>query len=110
MPMDFPDIQSVINRVCEPENPERAERLRALGLTFFRRPNEGESEEEFRNAAADFVGNVRGDSVEAAEIRTGRGWDRQSPEELLRELPGMMELVAELRAEQARRIGAEVSE
>ena len=110
MPMDFPDIESVVRRVCEPEDAERAARLRAMGLEFFRRPNEGESEEEFRNAAADFVGNVRGDRVEAAEIRTGRGWDRQSPAELLRELPGMLELVAGLRAEQARRIGAEVPE
>ncbi len=104
MPMDFPDHESVVRRVCEPENAERAARMRQMGIEFFRRPEPGESEEAFRNAAADFVGNVRGDRVEAAEIRTGRGWDRQSPEEILRELPGMMELVAGLRAEQLRRI------
>jgi len=96
MPMDFPDHQSVVNQVCEPEDPVRAERMRSAGFQFFRRPNEGESEEEFRNAAADFVRDVRGDTVEAAEIRTGRGWDRQSPFETLRELPGMLELVADL--------------
>lgn len=102
MPMDFPDLQSVIARVCEPEDPARAERLRSVGVQFFRRPNEGESEEEFRNAAADFVRDVRGDPLEAAEIRTGRGWDRQSPWEALRELPGVLALVAGVRAHEER--------
>lgn len=87
---------SVVNRVCEPANPVRAARLRSVGLQFFRRPNEGESETEFLAAAADFVRTVRGDPVEAAEIRTGRGWDRQLPFEILREVPGTLELVAEL--------------
>jgi hypothetical protein len=96
MPMDFPDIASVIARVCEPEDPVRAERMRRGGLQFFRRPNEGEAEEAFRSAAADFVRDVRGDAVEAAEIRSGRGWDRQSPGELISELPGGLELLAEL--------------
>lgn len=97
MPMDFPTIESVVRRVCEPEDAERAARLRQMGLQFFRRPEPGESDEAYRNAAADFVGNVRGDRVEAAEIRTGRGWDRQTPEETLREMPGALELVAALR-------------
>lgn len=96
MPMDFPDHASVVNRVCEPEDPARAARLRSVGLQFFRRPNEGESEAEFRDAAADFVRTVRGDPVEAAEIRTGRGWDRQHPFEILREVPGTLALAAEL--------------
>jgi hypothetical protein len=96
MPMDFPDHESVVRRVCEPENAERAARMRQLGIAFFRRPEPGESEESFRIGAANFVRNVRGDSVEAAEIRTGRGWDRQSPLETLRELPGALDLVAEL--------------
>lgn len=102
MPMDFPDIGSVIARVCEPEDPARAERMRGVGLQFFRRPNEGESDEAFRNAAADFVRDVRGDAVEAAEIRTGRGWDRQSPFETLRELPGALDLAVCLRAHEER--------
>lgn len=96
MPMDFPDHASVVNRVCEPEDPTRAARLRSVGLQFFRRPSDGESEAEFREAAADFVRTIRRDPVEAAEIRTGRGWDRQSSFEILREVPGTLELVVEL--------------
>jgi hypothetical protein len=42
--------------------------------------------------------------VEAAEIRTGRGWDRQSPFETLRELPGALDLVAELLDQQHPRL------
>lgn len=66
MPMSFPDFESL---------KRRAEQRK------FRQPNEGETEEQFRTAFADFMMNV--DRVESSEIRTGRGWNNQSPFELL---------------------------
>lgn len=65
MPRDFPDFDSL---------------KRAAECHRFRHPNEGESEAEYRIALADHVLPL--DSVEASEIRTGRGWDKQSLEEL----------------------------
>lgn len=66
MPMSFPDFESL---------KRRAEQRK------FRQPNEGESEADYRKAFADFMMDV--DRVESSEIRTGRGWDNQMPEELL---------------------------
>lgn len=59
MPMDFPDMKSL----------ERC----AEGWRF-RKPNEGETEAEFRTALADFVASK--DFVESCEIRNKVGWDR----------------------------------
>ncbi len=47
----------------------------------FRQPNEGESDDQYRNAFADFMLEV--DRIEAAEIRAGLPWDQQSPQMLL---------------------------
>ena len=58
MPMSFPDFESLR---------QRAEQRK------FRKPNEGETEEEFRQAFAEFMQEV--DPVEAHEIRSGKGWD-----------------------------------
>jgi hypothetical protein len=58
MPMSFPDMKSL---------------QRAAQVWKFRGPEHGESEDAFREALADFV-QVK-DSVEAMEIRTGKGWD-----------------------------------
>jgi hypothetical protein len=66
MPMSFPDFQS-LKRRAQQRN--------------FRQPHEGETEEQFREEFANFMVTV--DSVESSEIRTGRGWDNQSPQELL---------------------------
>ena len=80
MPIDFPDMESLISRAK---------------MRKFRAPNPDESEKAYRNAFADFMLDI--DSVEASEIRTGKGWDLQSPQELLAELPGMLDLVESLR-------------
>ena len=80
MPIDFPDMESLIARA-------KARKFRA--------PNPDESEDQYRNSFADFMLGI--DSVEASEIRTGKGWDLQTPQELLAELPGMLELVESLR-------------
>ena len=58
MPMSFPDFES-LRRRAEQRN--------------FRKPNEGETEEEFRQAFAEFMQEA--DPVEAHEIRSGKGWD-----------------------------------
>ena len=58
MPMSFPDFESLR---------QRAEQRK------FRKPNEGETEEEFRQAFAEFMQEA--DPVEAHEIRSGKGWD-----------------------------------
>ena len=58
MPMSFPDFESLRRRV-EQRN--------------FRKPNEGETEEEFRQAFAEYMQEA--DPVEAHEIRAGKGWD-----------------------------------
>jgi hypothetical protein len=59
MPMSFPDYDSL--------------RRRAI-LWKFRTPNEGESEQDFRAALADFVDPH--DLVESMEIRSSVGWDQ----------------------------------
>jgi len=64
MPMDFPNMQSLINRAKQRN---------------FRQPNEGETESEFREAFSVFMRGV--DIVEAMEIKAGRGWDKIDPNE-----------------------------
>lgn len=59
MPMDFPDMQSLIN----------------CGEVWkFRAPNPGETEQQYRKALADFVQPQ--DLIESQEIRTSKGWDK----------------------------------
>ena len=66
MPMYFPNLDSLKQRAQQ---------------RGFRQPNEGESEDQYRAAFADFMITV--DRVESAEIRAGKPWDNQSPDELL---------------------------
>lgn len=61
MPMDFPDLQSLIN---------------AAEVHKFRKPKDGEPEIEYRHALADHVHSY--DLIESEEIRNGVGWDRFS--------------------------------
>ena len=61
MPMDFPDMRSL---------------ERAAEMWKFRAPNDGEAENEYRQALADFVKPK--DQIESMEIRHGRGWDKWS--------------------------------
>lgn len=61
MPMDFPDMQSL---------------EMAAEVWEFRKPNEGETEAQYRNALADHVQPK--DLVESMEIRTSKGWDQFS--------------------------------
>lgn len=42
---------------------------------------EGESEADYRTAFADFM--VKVDIVESSEIRSGKGWDKQDPSDLI---------------------------
>lgn len=62
MPMDFPDMRSLID---------------AAEVHKFRQPREGESEADFRLELAHHVESI--DLVEAMEIRTGKGWDQFTP-------------------------------
>lgn len=64
MPMDFPDMPSLID---------------AAAVHKFRQPNEGESEVEFRTHLANHVQRI--DFVESLEIRNGKGWDQFSEAE-----------------------------
>jgi hypothetical protein len=59
MPMDFPDMQSLVN---------------AADIWKFRALGEGETEREYRIALADFVAPK--DFIESEEIRNGKGWDK----------------------------------
>ena len=59
MPMSFPDMASL---------------KRAAEMWKFRKPNEDETEAEFREALADYVHSR--DMIEAMEIRTSKGWDQ----------------------------------
>lgn len=63
MPMDFPDLKSL---------------QMAAELWKFRPINEGESEDAYRSALADFV--EPNDFVESQEIRNKVGWDRFTPD------------------------------
>lgn len=71
MPMSFPNLDSLMRRAEQ---------------RGFRQPVSDESEEEYREAFADFMVSV--DRVESAEIRSGRGWDQMMPEEFLKNLIG----------------------
>lgn len=66
MPMSFPTFESL--------------RFRAESRGF-RQPINDETEEVYRENFARFMRHV--DQVESSEIRSGRGWDNQLPEELL---------------------------
>lgn len=59
MPMDFPDMKSLI---------------RAAECWKFRQPNDGEQELAYRKELADFVAPQ--DFIESEEIRNGKGWDK----------------------------------
>jgi hypothetical protein len=59
MPMDFPDMNSLIS---------------AAQVHRFREPNKDETEIQYRNALADHV-RPR-DMIESEEIRNGSGWDK----------------------------------
>lgn len=64
MPRDFPDMASL---------------LKAARIHKFRQPTENEAMNQYREALADHVFKL--DVVESGEIRSGRGWDKQTPEE-----------------------------
>lgn len=106
MPMSFPDTASIVRYLCGPQDPEFRQRMIESGREFFRQPETGEPEAMYRQAAADFARDVWGDHVLAAEIRTGRGWDQQSPHELLSELPGGLTLLNELLQNEVSRLNA----
>lgn len=64
MPMDFPDMKSLIF---------------IAKVWKFREPLEAETEEQYRSALADFV--TPKDQIEAHEIRNKVGWDQWSKEQ-----------------------------
>lgn len=64
MPMDFPDMNSL---------------KRAAECWHFRAPTDGESEDDYRTALANFVEPK--DFVESCEIRNKVGWDRFSSQQ-----------------------------
>lgn len=64
MPMNFPDMKSL---------------LQAAEAWEFRKPNDKETEPEYRSALADHVAPK--DFIESEEIRTGKGWDTWSDAE-----------------------------
>jgi hypothetical protein len=66
MPMDFPDMASLIRHA-------------ELITPSFRKPLEGESEEHYRAALADHVEPL--DFVESQEIRNKVGWDKFSKDQ-----------------------------
>ena len=61
MPMDFPNMQSLIG---------------AAKIHKFRMPFDSESEADFRRTLADHVRDI--DLIESFEIRNGVGWDKFS--------------------------------
>lgn len=66
MPIDFPNMDSLINRA----------RLRG-----FRMPETGETEDAYRKAFSVFMRDI--DQLESIEIATGTGWDKITPEEMM---------------------------
>lgn len=66
MPMDFPDMDSLI---------------RCAKARGFRDPNVNEIEQEYRNALADFVEDL--DFLESWEIRNKMCWDKWSNETVI---------------------------
>jgi hypothetical protein len=59
MPMNFPDMKSLIS---------------AAEVHEFRQPKENETQAAYRNALADHV--APRDFIESQEIRNGTGWDK----------------------------------
>ena len=59
MPMDFPDMKALVSHA---------------EMVKFRQPNEGESEDRYRTALADFIEPL--DFIESQEIRNKTGWDK----------------------------------
>jgi len=64
MPMNFPDMKSLIS---------------AAKVWKFRKPIEGETEQEYRSALADYV--TPKDLIESHEIRNKVGWNLWSKEQ-----------------------------
>lgn len=64
MPTDFPDMRSL---------------EQAAECWKFRSPKDGESQNEYRTALADFIKPK--DHIESMEIRHGRGWDKWSKQQ-----------------------------
>lgn len=62
MPMNFPTYESLRNRAAS---------------RHFRQPHTNETENDYREALADYMRFI--DPVESSEIRSGLGWDKQSP-------------------------------
>ena len=69
MPIDFPNMDSLINRA----------RLRG-----FRMPEPGETEDSYRQEFSVFMCGV--DMIESIEIATGTGWDKITPMEMMEHL------------------------
>ncbi|MDU8350893.1 hypothetical protein RYA05_03175 [Pseudomonas syringae pv. actinidiae] len=61
--------------------PDYASLIRGAQMRKFRQPTEGEPEDVYRAAFADFMTTV--DPVESAEIRLGVGYGRAGPMEKL---------------------------
>ena len=72
MPMDFPNMQSLIN---------------AAEVHQFRKPKEGESEADFRIELANHV--FPRDRIESFEIRYGIGWDQWTRGQKLESVRGL---------------------
>jgi hypothetical protein len=69
MPRSFPDMKSL--------------KFNAK-MRKFRQPEEGESEDAYREAFADYMVSI--DKIESIEIRAKHGWDQLPPELLLHHL------------------------
>lgn len=79
MPMDFPNMDSL---------------KRAAEVHKFRQPNEGETEQQYRTALADYVRPI--DFIESQEIRTSKGWDQWNDAEsldMLKRVPRLAEVL-----------------
>jgi hypothetical protein len=64
MPMDFPDMNSLIQ---------------CAKIWKFRQPNEGEPEVDYRKALSDHIAPQ--DFIESQEVRAGKGWDKWNKDE-----------------------------
>ena len=77
--MDFPDLESL--KFC-------------AEVHKFRKINDGESEDDFRNALADHVAPI--DFIESGEIRNKVGWDKWTDDQnkdMLRRKMGIKNLI-----------------
>ena len=109
MPMSFPTIGSIERYLCGPTEPADREAAARRGVKLFRFIEPSETAEHYRTAAADFARDVLGDAVLASEIRTGLGWDKQDKLTILSEIPGGLELIADLLDSSYRRKHGSVS-